>query len=115
MLDIKTIRENPEDVKARLATRQKDYSAEIDKILALDETRRQLIAATESVKAKKNEVSKQIPMLKKEGKDVAPIFEEMKKLSDEIKSDEDKLAETDKELEFLLLSVPNLPHPSIPV
>ncbi len=115
MLDIKIIRENPDEVKKRLATRQKDYSTEIDRILALDEERRALIATTEAVKAKKNEVSKQIPALKKENKDVTPIFEQMKALSDEMKMDEDRLAEADKELESLLLTVPNLPHPSIPV
>lgn len=115
MLDIKVIRENPDEVKARLATRNKDYSAEIDKILALDEKRRALISATEVIKARKNEESKQIPRLKKEGKDVTPIFEEMKKLTDEMKADEDALAETEKELEYTLLSVPNLPNPSIPV
>ncbi len=115
MLDIKNIRENPDEVKKRLLTRQKDYSTEIDRILALDEERRTLIATTESVKAKKNEVSKQIPALKKENKDVTAIFEQMKALSDEMKMDEDRLAEADKELESLLLTIPNLPHPSTPV
>ncbi len=115
MLDIKIIRENPDDVKKRLATRQKDYSTEIDRILALDEERRALIATTEAVKAKKNEVSKQIPALKKENKDVSAIFEQMKALSDEMKMDEDRLSEADKELESLLLTIPNLPHPSTPI
>ena len=115
MLDIKVIRDNPEEAKRRLATRNKDYSAEIDKILALDEERRALISATETIKAKKNEVSKQIPALKKKGEDVTAIFEEMKKLSDEMKDDEDKLAKVDEELEMALLTVPNLPNPTIPI
>ena len=51
MLDIKFIKENPDLVKARLASRQKDYSAEIDRILALDVERRTLIADTEQKKA----------------------------------------------------------------
>ena len=115
MLDIKLIRENPDEVKARLLTRQKDYSAEIDRIIELDEPRRSLITATEQIKARKNAVSKQIPAMKKEGKDVAPVFEEMKKLTDEMKDDEERLAEADAELERILLTIPNLPHPSVPV
>ena len=99
MLDIKVIRDNPDEVTSRLATRNKDYSAEINKIITLDKDRRNLISATEAVKAHKNEISKKIPEMKKQNLDVTAIFEEMKKLSDEMKEDEDKLAAIDKELE----------------
>ena len=58
MLDIKIIRENPEEVIQRLSTRNKDYSTEINQILSFDKERRNLISATESVKAHKNEISK---------------------------------------------------------
>lgn len=68
MLDIKYIKENAEEVKARLATRQKDYSAEIDRLLTLDVDRRALIADTEAKKAEQNRISKTIPQLKKRGK-----------------------------------------------
>ena len=68
MLDIKWIKENAEYAKERLATRQKDYSAEIDRLLALDVERRTLIADTEAKKAEQNKISKSIPLLKKEGK-----------------------------------------------
>lgn len=115
MLDIKIIKENPTAVKERLLTRNKDYGAEIDRILECDEKRRTLIADTEAQKAKQNAVSKQIPKLKKEGQDVAPILEEMKQLSDRVKADSDKISELDDEIETLLLSIPNLPHPSVPV
>ena len=74
MLDIKRIKENPEGVKAALHAKEVDCDAAIDKILALDEERRALIASTESRKAQQNKVSKEIPLLKKQGKDVAPIF-----------------------------------------
>ena len=67
MLDIKWIKENAAYAKERLATRQKDYSAEIDKLLALDVERRTLIADTEAKKAEQNKISKSIPLLKKEG------------------------------------------------
>lgn len=115
MLDIKFIKENRDFVKERLLTRGKDYSEDIDRILALDEERRALIADSEAQKAKQNTVSKQIPQMKKEGKDVAPIFAEMKELSDKVKSDTDKIGAIDTEIENTLLGIPNLPHMSVPI
>ena len=115
MLDIKRIKENPDEVKARLASRQKDYSADIDRLLELDVERRALIADTEQKKAEQNKISKTIPALKKEGKDVAPIFAEMKALSEVVKADDEKIAAIDKEMEALLLSIPNTPSEQVPV
>lgn len=115
MLDIKLIKENPEEVKARLATRQKDYSREIDRLLELDVARRALIADTEAKKAEQNRISKTIPQLKKEGQDVAPIFAEMKALSDTVKTDTDKIAAIDEEMTSTLLSIPNLPNRLCPI
>ena len=86
MLDIKLIKENPEFFKERLATRGKDFSEEIDKLLALDADRRALIADTEARRAKQNAISKEIPKLKKEGKDTTAIFAEMKELGAKIKA-----------------------------
>ena len=83
MLDIKLIRENPEKVKDALAKRKAEDR--VDEVLRLDQERRDILYRTEQLKSQQNTVSKQIPQLKKEGKDVAPIFAEMKKLSDEIK------------------------------
>ena len=115
MLDIKRIKENPEAAKARLATRQKNYDAEIDRLMALDVERRALIADTEAKKAEQNRISKSIPQLKKEGKDVAPIFAEMKTLSETIKTDAERLAAVDAEIEAILLSIPNIPNETVPV
>ena len=115
MLDIKRIKENPAYAKERLATRQKNYDAEIDRLLELDVERRALIADTEAKKAEQNRISKQIPLLKKEGKDVAPIFAEMKALSDTVKADDERLAVVDTEIENILLSIPNMPNEKVPV
>lgn len=115
MLDIKQIKENPNFYKARLATRGKDFSEEIDKLLALDTERRALIADTEAKKAQQNKISKNIPQLKKEGKDTAPIFAEMKTLSDEVKAETDKIAAIDTEIENILLGIPNTPSDTVPV
>ncbi|MEE1116485.1 MAG: serine--tRNA ligase [Clostridia bacterium] len=115
MLDIKFLKENTEYAKERLKLRNHDYSAEIDEAIALDTERRTLIADTEAKKAEQNRISKQIPTLKKEGKDVAPIFEEMKALSDTVKAEFAKIDEIDKRIADILLSVPNIPNPTLPV
>ncbi len=115
MLDIKWIKENAAYAKERLATRQKNYDKEIDRLLELDVERRALIADTEAKKAEQNKISKTIPQLKKEGKDVAPIFAEMKALSDTVKADTEKIAGIDAEIEGILLSIPNVPNANVPV
>ncbi len=112
MLDIKRIRQNPEEVKAAVERRGK--KTRIDELLSEDEKRRQILADAEAKKAKKNEVSKKIPAMKKAGEDTAPIFEEMKKLGDEIKKDDDKLSQIDATIKEILLSIPNTPNPDIP-
>ncbi|MBR5543388.1 MAG: serine--tRNA ligase [Oscillospiraceae bacterium] len=114
MLDIKFIKENKEFVKERLLSRGKDYSEEIEKLMSLDEERRALIADTESEKARQNAVSKQIPLLKKEGKDTSAIFAEMKELSDKIKENDSKISAIDTEIENTILCIPNLPDVSVP-
>lgn len=109
MLDIKIIRENPEDVKTRLKAKQVDCDAAVDRILELDEKRRELIRKTESAKSEQNKVSKEIPKMKKEGQDVAPVIERMNALKEEIKNTDGQLKEVEDEYTELMLSLPNLP------
>ena len=109
MLDIKYIKENTEEAIQRLANKGKDAREEIARILELDTARRAMISETEALKAEQNKVSKSIPQLKKEGKDVAPIFAQMKELSDKIKADDDKIKEVETEYMNLMLGLPNLP------
>ena len=113
MLDIKKIKENPDAVKAGLKAKEVDCDAAIDRILELDGQRRALIADTESKKAQQNKVSKQIPMLKKQGQDVAPIFAEMAQLKADIADDAEKLTAVEAELRTTMLSLPNLPDPDL--
>ena len=84
MLDIKRIKENPEAVKAGLRAKEVDCDAQVDRILELDAKRRALILSTETDKAEQNRVSKEIPMKKKAGEDVAPIFKRMAELKAQI-------------------------------
>ena len=113
MLDIKRIKENPEAVKAALRAKEVDCDAAVDRILALDEERRALIASTESRKAQQNKVSKEIPARKKTGEDVAPIFAEMAALKAGMAEDAAKLDAVLAEYRTLMLSLPNLPDPDL--
>ncbi len=113
MLDLRLIKENTAYIKERLATRGKDFSEDIDKIIALDAERRSLITETEQLKAKQNAISKQVPLMKKEGKDTTALFAEMKEISDKTKADTAKIDEFDKEIERILLYIPNTPNDSV--
>lgn len=113
MLDIKLIRENPDDVIARLAAKGKDAAEDVKKILELDARRRAMISENEQKKAEQNKQSKMIPQLKKEGKDTTELFAEMKKLSEDIKANDAALAEVENEYNTLMLGLPNLPDPDL--
>lgn len=112
MLDVKRIRENPEEIKAALARRKE--TVDIDGVLKLDASRRELLFEVEQLKSKQNTVSKQIPALKKEGKDTAPIFAEMKQLSDQVKEIDEKVRQIDEALTDSLMRIPNVPNPTVP-
>ena len=113
MLDIKRIRINKEEVIESLNSRFGNYN--IDKVLELDEKRREIIFEVENKKARQNEVSKQVPKLKKDGVDVSDLFKEMKALSDEIKELDVKVKDLDEEIRKELLSIPNTPNKDIPI
>ncbi len=109
MLDIKYIKENPDEVVARLAKKGRDAKEEIELILKLDGERRAIIGEVEQLKAEQNKTNKLIPQYKKEGKDTAAIFAEMKNLGAKIKADDDKLKEIETQLTSVMLGLPNLP------
>ena len=109
MIDIKYIKENPDEVIERLAIKGKDAKEEIATMLDLDGKRRALIAETESLKAEQNKASKLIPQYKKEGRDTAEIFAEMKKISERTKAIDEQLKEVETVLTSTLLGLPNLP------
>src|SRR3989339_130196 len=113
MLDVKFIRENPEAVRQGLLNKNaKDI---VDEVLALDEERRSFISKTEDLKAKKNQVSAQIPQMKKAGHDTSSVFAEMKRVGDEIALLDGQLRDVEEKLENILRHTPNLAHSSVPV
>ena len=109
MLDIKYIKENPEEVIARLAKKGKDGREDIENIIRLDGERRTLIAETEAMKAEQNKTNKLIPQYKKEGKDVTELFAKMKEMSNKTKENDARLKVVDTELRSWMLGLPNLP------
>lgn len=114
MLDIKKIREQYEEVKASVERRGKgDFG--LSNIPALDEKRREILAKVEAMKNKQNQDSKEIPKLKKEGKDTTALMAEMKTLSDEIKELDGQVSAVEEELRVALLNVPNTPNPTVPL
>ena len=113
MLDLKRMKEHPQEVIDLLAKKGRDAKAEVARILELDEQRRALVSETDALKAKQNAVSKQIPAMKKAGQDTAPIFAEMNELKETIKGQDAKIAAVESELRDLMLALPNLPDPDL--
>ena len=112
MLDLNYIREHTDDVREGL--RKLHLDAPIDEILAADVERRQLLQDTEALRARRNEVSKQIGRMR-DGEGRQELIDEMRQVGENIKSCEEKLRDVDTRLRQQLLEVPNMPHPSVPV
>jgi seryl-tRNA synthetase len=112
MLDLKFIRENLETVQK--GAEAKGATIDLQAIVSLDEHRRKLIQENDSLKARRNDVSAQIGKLKKEGGDAAPAIAEMETVKNRIQTLDADLRETEGKLNELLLTVPNVPHPSVP-
>lgn len=115
MLDIKLIRTKPDEIKIAMKNRNMDMDNVIDEILSLDSKRRELTSSVETMKAKQNSVTKEIPLLKKKGQDTSDIMKEMKALADEIAKMNSELSSVEEEQKSLLLSIPNVPNKSVPV
>jgi seryl-tRNA synthetase len=114
MLDIKYLRANFEDVKNKLQHRGEDLT-DLGKFEDLDVKRRELIVEAEQLKGKRNEVSQQVAALKREKQDADHLIAEMREVGDKIKALDEELRTVEEELDQLLLSIPNIPHESVPV
>ena len=113
MLDIKLLRNNFEEVEKALANRNEDFDLSLFK--DLDDKRRNLLAEVEVLKAEQNKVSKLIPQMKKEGKDTTDVMAEMKDLAAKIKDLDVQVSDANKALDDYMLTLPNIPHPSVPM
>jgi seryl-tRNA synthetase len=113
MLDIQLIRKDLDGVSQRLASR----GVELDRarINQLEAERKDIQTRTQDLQARRNQLSKQIGMLKGKGEDSSALMAEVNALADELKAGEERLGGLQEEFAQVLMSIPNLPHESVPV
>jgi seryl-tRNA synthetase len=113
MIDIQLLRKDIANVAERLATRK--FQLDVAGFNAIEAERKAIQMRTEELQSKRNSLSKQIGMLKGKGEDTATVMAEVAGLGDELKSNETALSAVQEKIATFLESVPNLPHPSVPV
>jgi seryl-tRNA synthetase len=113
MLEAKYIREHLEEVRDRLTTR--GQAVNLDQFVLIDGDRRKTIQEWERLRALQKKVSDEVSKKKREGRDTSDLIEEMKKVSQDLKGLDGIIEEKEKALQDFLLTVPNLPHSSVPV
>ncbi|MCU7369553.1 serine--tRNA ligase [Paucibacter sp. O1-1] len=116
MLDITLLRKDLDAVVARLNTRKSPQAfLDVERYQALETSRRSVQMRTEELQARRNSLSKQIGMLKGKGEDASAVMAEVGGIGDELKAGAERLDAIQQELNTMLMSVPNLPHESVPV
>lgn len=113
MLDLRRIRQEPEVIRQLLLVKHSE--APIDKIVSLDQHRRQLLAEIEQLKAVRNQASEQVAAYKKQQLDASSLISEMRRVGDNIRDLEEAIGPLEEELQYLLLRVPNTPLPDVPL
>ncbi|WP_324709281.1 serine--tRNA ligase [Pseudomonas citronellolis] len=113
MLDSKLVRTQPQEVADRLAAR--GFTLDVARIEALENQRKAVQTRTETLQAERNARSKAIGQAMKRGEDVEPLKAEVNRMADELEAGKRELDGIQAELDALLLTIPNLPHESVPV
>ncbi len=113
MLDIKRIRENPDELRDGLKRRYHD-TAPVDALLACDQERRTLVTRAEELKSRRNAISREVGQKRKAGEDTTALQNEVRAMGDTITALDQQIREVDERQSALLLSSPNIPHPDIP-
>jgi seryl-tRNA synthetase len=117
VLDIRRLREEPDQVRSRLAVRGNPaLNDAVDRVLELDEARRGRVARVDEMRARRNEVSPRVAQLKREGRqeDADAVIREMRQLGDALGEEERALAAIEAELHQALQEIPNTPAPQVP-
>ncbi|MFZ5646971.1 MAG: serine--tRNA ligase [Bacillota bacterium] len=112
MLDIKLLRGNPGMVRESLRKRGSDL--DLEPFLRLDEKRREKLVVVEQLKNRRNVVSEEIGRLKRQGVESPEMVAEMRQVSQNIKEMDDEIRGIEEELEKILLTIPNVPHETVP-
>ena len=115
MLDIRLIREQPDFVKSRIATRGGDDQSKIDELLEVDTQRRKMETALQQCNADRKRLSKEIGGTRSRGEDSAELEERVRQIGDEIAELVRQTAVAEERQRDLLLNIPNLPHANAPV
>jgi seryl-tRNA synthetase len=115
MLDVELLRKNPEFVKERLRLRREEYPTLVDEALRLDEERRSILRDLEALRAERNALSKEVGKLKSKGKQTAGLEGKVKEIKEKIEGLEAQLSKVEEQLKSVMLSIPNIPHQSVPV
>lgn len=113
MLDIKNILENPDEVNKKVKNR--GIEIDLHKISEIDKKRRSILQNVENMRFELNKTSKLIGQLKKEKKDASSLISDMKAVSEKIKELDEELKTYDEDLREIMLSIPNIPHDSVPI
>ena len=113
MLDLGYVREHL-DVIEKMA-RERGVALDLAPFRAIDTDRRLVITSAERLKAERNKASEEIARMKKSGEDASSLLALMKQVSDKIKRDDETITTLDEKLKQFLLTVPNIPHASVPV
>jgi seryl-tRNA synthetase len=115
MLDINLLRKDLPWLVSRLEARKKPQPfLDVDAFITLEAERKSIQTRTEELQAQRNQLSKQIGQLKSKGQPVDPVMAQVASLKSELESSAARLEQIQPELQALLLSVPNLPHESVP-
>ncbi|HNE84916.1 MAG TPA: serine--tRNA ligase, partial [bacterium] len=112
MLDLKFIRDHTERVKT--AAKEKKFEADVDAVIRWDDERKVVIRKVEDLKARRNKASEEVAKLKKAGQNADAVIAETKSVGEEIKALDEQLKVIEKNLRDVLLTIPNVPHPSAP-
>ena len=119
MLDLKFIRDNLDKVRKMIRDRNvpdsSDALAALDVLLQCDEKRRELLPQMEELRRKRNEASKKVPILKKEGKDASGLIEEMRQIREKIQSIEESIRTQEEQIKEIILGIPNMLDSSVPI
>lgn len=114
MFDVKLLRSDLAAVQAAMQNRGKQIE-ELNGFTVLDLKRRELLQETEQLKNRRNTVSQEVAGRKRSGENADGLIQEMKVVGDRIKELDDEIRVLDESLQQILLSIPNMPHPSVPV
>jgi seryl-tRNA synthetase len=113
MLDLGYVREHLDAIEKM--ARDRGITLDLAPFREIDTERRQLIRSSEMLKAERNKASDEIAALKKAKQDASAILARMKEVSDQIKNDDVRVGELDEKLRQIMLTIPNIPHASVPV